>query len=96
MPITKSAQKSLRVALRRRKENVRVRKLLKEALHKASGPRLPETFSAIDKAVKTGVIHGHKAARLKSVLSKKFRVQSSGQKRRPHRASHPAKRSKNK
>jgi len=74
MPITKSAKKSLRVSLRQQKENSRVRKLLKEAIRKSSKERLPEVFSAIDKAVKFGIIHRNKAARLKGRFATKFGV----------------------
>lgn len=94
MPITTSAKKSLRVALRRRLENLRVKKMLKEALNKQSASRLGETFSAIDKAVKAGIFHPNKGARLKSTLSKKFGARSSEKGKRKHQVARPAKRPK--
>ena len=72
MPITKSAKKSLRVSLRRKKEN-RVREIeLEKALKKASASNINEVISKIDKAAKTHLIHKNKAARIKSRLMKKF------------------------
>jgi len=83
MPITKSAEKSLRVSLRRRAENLRMKAHLKEALRKTNRERLSETFSIIDKAVKTHVIHANKAARLKARLSKKFGVAGGPARKKP-------------
>ncbi|HVY36072.1 MAG TPA: 30S ribosomal protein S20 [Candidatus Paceibacterota bacterium] len=81
MPITTSAKKALRVALRRRGVNDRTEKLLKEGVKKIeklvtakktteAKKLLPSTYAAIDKAVKKGVIKKNTAARKKARLSK--------------------------
>lgn len=82
MPITKSAEKSLLVSRRRRAENLRMRLRLKEALRKITRERLNETFSTIDKAVKTHIIHANKAARLKARLAKRFSATGESKKTR--------------
>jgi len=71
MPNTKSAQKAYRQSLRRRARNIQKKTAIKSALKKMSSVKeLPLAYKAIDKAVKTGVIHRNKAARVKSQLSK--------------------------
>lgn len=72
MPVTRSAVKALRVSIRRRAENLGVKRSLKSALKGISKEKIAATFSAIDKAVKFGVIHQNKANRLKSQLAKKY------------------------
>lgn len=74
MPITRSGKKSLRVSLRRKAENVRIRHQLQSALKKSAQKNLAGVFSIIDKAAKQRVIHPHKAARLKARASKKFGI----------------------
>ena len=83
MPRTASAQKSLRVSLRRRQENLRVLRALKEATKRAGSATLPRVFSIIDKAAKTHVIHPNKAARLKSALAKRWAKAATSQKSAP-------------
>lgn len=79
MPITKSAKKSLRQDLRRRKENVRrqkkMRSLKKEIIHLSENSKLKEAralltsyYKAVDKAAKTNVIKKNTADRRKSRL----------------------------
>jgi len=79
MPITKSAKKSLRQGLRRRKENVRrqkkMRSLKKEIIHLSENSKLKEAqallasyYKAVDKAAKTNVIKKNTAGRRKSRL----------------------------
>jgi small subunit ribosomal protein S20 len=81
MPITKSAKKALRVSTRRRAINDRTKKVLKEgkkaveklaagAQWKEAKKSLSAAYSAIDKAVKKGVIKKNTAARKKARLSK--------------------------
>ena len=71
MPNTTSAQKAFRQSLRRRKQNITKKVAIKAALKKTvSVKELPLAYKAIDKAVKTGVIHRNKAARLKSRAAK--------------------------
>lgn len=74
MPVTKSAKGALNMSIRRRAENLRVEKKVKEALkamRSAPTPtNLAKAYSAIDRAAKKYVIHKNKAARLKSSLAK--------------------------
>jgi small subunit ribosomal protein S20 len=80
MPITKAAKKAMRVSYRRREINlVQLRKirLARREINKLvkSGETgdsesvkqaLANYYSALDKAVKKGIIHKNKASRLKS------------------------------
>lgn len=81
MPITRNAKKALRVSLRRKAVNDRVKKGLKEGFKKTeklvatkqikeAKAGLSSAYSAIDKAVKSGVIKKNTAARKKSRLSR--------------------------
>jgi len=81
MPITKSAQKALRQSRTRRLFNLRrlkkmkelikqSRKLIKEKQKDAALNLLPETYKAIDKAAKRGIIKKNTANRKKSRLTK--------------------------
>lgn len=72
MPISLSAKKSLRVSLRRTKENRAWKQRVKNQLKKTTHDTLSQTISIIDKAAKHDVIHKNKASRLKSQLMKKF------------------------
>lgn len=79
MPNTKSAKKALRVAETRRKVNLARTFKIKTALKNlrkglVSTPEdnqnlLAKAYSALDKAVKTNLIHRNKANRKKSRLS---------------------------
>jgi small subunit ribosomal protein S20 len=79
MPITKSAKQALKVSLKRRAMNDRNKKAVKESVKaveknpKASDSKqtLSKAFSALDKAVKRGVMKKNTASRKKSQLSKK-------------------------
>ncbi|MDO8513591.1 MAG: 30S ribosomal protein S20 [bacterium] len=66
MPNTKSARKSLRVSVRRNSENRQTKTNLRQVLKATSDKKLPEVFSALDKAAKNHIMHPNKAARLKS------------------------------
>lgn len=81
MPITRNAKKALRVSLRKKAVNDRVKKSLKEGAKvteklviakkwKEAKTHLSTAYSAIDKAVKKGVIKKNTAARKKSRLSR--------------------------
>ncbi len=70
MPNTSSATKALRQAVKRTKTNAAFKVKLKKALKAASKETMAQTTSLIDKAVKNNLMHKHKAARLKSQLSK--------------------------
>lgn len=83
MPSSKSAQKQVRVAERRRVRNKSIRSLTKTNITKAerlifSGePELAReavvaATSSLDKAAEKGVIHPNNAARRKSRLMKKL------------------------
>ncbi len=83
MPVTKSAQKEVRVTERRRLHNKSIRSLCKTNVTKAerlisSGELEPAqktvivAVSSLDKAAKKGVIHPNNAARRKSRLMKKL------------------------
>ena len=81
MPNTKSAIKAMRQSKRRSKfnllikENVKaavknVRKLLKAGQKTEAAEAMRKAMSALDKAVKKGVIHKNTSSRKKSRLSK--------------------------
>lgn len=72
MPISKSAKKSLRSSINKRRGNILLRSKLKKSLKKVTPETLNEAYSVIDKAAKTSLIHKNKAARLKSRLAKKI------------------------
>lgn len=81
MPITKSAKKALRQNRQRRVFNLRrqrtmkslikqIKKLITENKKEEAQKLLPETFKAIDKTAKKGIIKKNNASRKKSRLSK--------------------------
>ena len=83
MPVTKSAQKQMRVAERRELRNKSIRSQCKTTITKAerlifSGELEPAqkavlvAISSLDKAAEKGVIHPNNAARRKSRLMKKL------------------------
>lgn len=80
MPITKSAKKALRQALKRRKGNLAYKKTLKNLVKEAKAlfsqnkkeeakKLLPKIYKALDKAAKAGVIKKNTASRRKSRLA---------------------------
>ena len=83
MPVTKSAQKQMRLAGRRRLRNKSVHSLCKTNITKAeklifSGEleaaqkAVVAAVSSLDKAAEKGIIHPNNAARRKSRLMKKL------------------------
>ena len=83
MPVTKSAQKQMRVAERKRLRNKSIRTLCKTNITKAerlifSGElegaqkAVVAAISSLDKAAEKGVIHPNNVARRKSRLMKKL------------------------
>ena len=83
MPVTKSAQKQMRVAKKRQLRNKSIRSLCKTNITKAerlifSGEleaaqkAVAAAISSLDKAAEKGVIHHNNAARRKSRLMKKL------------------------
>ncbi len=79
MPISSSAKKSLRKALKNNKENVsfknKLRTIVKKFLAKPTAEGLKEVYSVLDKAVKKNLFHKNKTARLKANYSKKVGVE---------------------
>ena len=80
MPNHKSAWKRLRQNEKRRVKNKANRSFLKNTIRSYTAEQdlstaresFPQVVSAIDKAVKKGIIHHRNAARLKSRLSRKI------------------------
>ena len=83
MPVTKSAQKQVRVTERKRLRNKSIRSLTKTNITKAeklilSGElelakeAVVTAVSSLDKAAEKGIIHPNNAARRKSRLTKKL------------------------
>ena len=95
MPITKAAQKQMRVDERRRQRNKSARSLTKTNVGKAetliASGKLETAeevtkvaITSLDKAAEKGVIHPNKAARTKSRLMKKLnKAQSTATKDKP-------------
>ena len=76
MPISRSAKKSLRKSITNRKDNVtlknKFKEMVKKFLAKPSQKGMEEAQSMLDKAVKKGILHKNKVARMKSQMSKKI------------------------
>jgi len=74
MPVTHSAEKSLRKSLKLRIRNQKLKSKLKGALKQAIANSKKENLilaqKIIDKAANNNIIHWRKAARLKSKLAK--------------------------
>jgi small subunit ribosomal protein S20 len=81
MPITKSAQKAMRAASRKRVMNLRrsramdsaerdIEKLVAKGAIAEAKKLVPAAYAAIDKAAKRGVIKPNAAARRKSRMSR--------------------------
>lgn len=81
MPITRNAKKALRSSLKKKASNDRTKKNLKEGIKttqklatakkwKEAKESLSAGYSAIDKAVKKGVIKKNTAARKKALISR--------------------------
>lgn len=76
MPRTKSALKAKRASERRRIMNAKQQNNLDRLLRamkkagKATGEELSQAQKALDKAVKNGLFHARRAARLKGQLAK--------------------------
>lgn len=75
MAKTSSAKKAHRAEARRRIFNLRrfktMRDSVKEVQKSGDAAKLPNTYQAIDKALKRGVIKKNTAARMKSRLAKR-------------------------
>lgn len=81
MPITKSAKKALRQSIKRKKLNLRKKKVLKNLLKKVKGlisekkieeakKLLPQIYKTLDKTAKAGLIKKNTAGRKKSRITK--------------------------
>ncbi len=89
MPVTKSAEKQVRVSERRRLRNKSIRSMCKTNVTKAEKPifsgeleaareAVAAAISALDRAAEKGVIHPNNAARRKSRLLKKLNQAQTG------------------
>src|SRR3989344_295418 len=80
MPIIKSAKKRMRQEKKRteinRAKKLNIKTLIKKTRVSKTAENLTSVFSALDKAVKVGLIHQNRASRLKSRLSKGTEVSS--------------------
>lgn len=78
MPIIKSAKKRVRVAEKAAVRNSKTKRVLKSALKlfskKSSAANHSSAQSAVDTAVKKGVMHKNKAARIKKQLATKAKA----------------------
>jgi small subunit ribosomal protein S20 len=76
MPISRSAKKSFRKSVTNHQSNLslknKFKEMIKKFLIKPSAAKAGEVQSIIDRAVKKGIIHKNKGARLKSQISKKI------------------------
>jgi len=72
MPIKKAAVKALRSSKKRYAKNTELKSQLKEAIKKTTEKNINETFSLLDKAAKSNLVHKNKASRIKSQLAKKI------------------------
>lgn len=73
MPVTKSAIKKLRQDKRKTANNKKTAREVEAVVKKISKQKkgsINEAYSKIDRAVKKGLVHKNKAARMKSQLSK--------------------------
>lgn len=74
MPLLKQARKKMRhdrrVTAANSKKKITLKKLVKQMRKAPTAKNLTPVFSALDKAVKTHLIHKNRANRLKSRLSK--------------------------
>ncbi len=80
MPITKSAEKAIRVSARKKAVNDAKKRVMKEVIKKVikiaktdkagATAILPSAFSIIDKAAKRGVIKKNNASRKKARLAR--------------------------
>jgi len=97
MPITSSAKKAMRVSARRHGENLVVKSAYKRALKLAkqastadAGALVIDAQSALDKAVKTKLLHRNTASRLLSRLTKNVKVDSTAAKKTMKKAAKKA------
>jgi len=101
MPITKAAKKALRQSQRRKARNLRpkrkMRALVKQVRALASNEKkdeaqklLPQTYKALDKAAKAGLIKKNTASRRKSRLTKLFQREQTPQQTSAQPTENPA------
>jgi len=80
MPQTKAAKKALRASERKRAQNLRYLRAIKQFLKlsrqgKANKKIEPASFAKlVDKASRLNVIHPNKAARLKALIAKRLKA----------------------
>jgi ribosomal protein S20 len=77
MPISLSAKKSLRKSVKNNRDNflfkTKLKLTVKKFLAKPSIETLKEVYSFLDKAVKKGIYHKNKTARLKAKFVKQLK-----------------------
>ena len=77
MPITLSAKKSLRKSVKNSRDNflfkTKLKLTVKKFVAKPSTEALKEVYSFLDKAVKKGIYHKNKTARLKASYAKQLK-----------------------
>ena len=89
MPITKSAKKSLRQNIKRKKRNLQTKNKIKDLTKQVNNlisqkkfeqakKLLPSLYKALDKAGKTGVIKKNTASRKKSRITKLINKSNKG------------------
>lgn len=85
MPIIESAKKKLRQDKKRQKQNLLVKRQVKEKIKEfkknPTKKSLPCVFSVLDKAAKKKIFHKNKSSRLKSKLSKLLNKQTTTKKK---------------
>lgn len=76
MPIIKSAKKKLRQDIKRKKENQKIKNLLKGSIKKVEKVKSKKAFQKLqemaDKAVKKNIIHKNRASRIKARIAKRL------------------------
>jgi small subunit ribosomal protein S20 len=77
MPISLSAKKSLRKAVKNSKVNVlfknKLKLTVKKFLAKPTSDSLKEAYSMVDMAAKKGIFHKNKSSRLKAKFAKQLK-----------------------
>lgn len=74
MPITKSAKKSLKSSLAKQAANQKTLLALEITLKGVSVKNIADVVSKVDKAAKNGLLSKSKASRIKSRISRRYKV----------------------
>lgn len=92
MPVIKSAIKKLRKDKNRTAQNASIKKDMERKLNRARKETkdfavISEAYSAVDKAVKNGLLHKNKAARVKASIAKNTKPAKLSATKKPTKAS---------